>query len=303
MSADSPSQERQRPTRWTRRLKKALKRLLLLLANATVPYIYLSYMWLVTKTSKVEERGFTPGMMREQCGDGIWAIWHDECCFVAWSFGKYNPHTLASKGDSGELITRFLQKCSFTVYRGGSSSSHKRRASDILRDMIECTLNTNGVLWGLTVDGSKGPVYRMKPGVVLLSQRCQMVVGVERTWCKRYLRLPTWDRTLIPLPFNHIIHAYTGPFYPPESRAPSAEKRAFRADIEAMLCQMAGYVRREIEGQDPPEDWIQKFPEDYQELVRKGQEPVLLRPVDKDRFQVRVPDSLADPKAGSNTES
>ena len=85
-------------TRLSRRISKMIKRALMRIAVWTVPYIYVAYMWFVYKTSRVEEVGCLPSLARENCGQGVYAIWHDEVFFVAWAFGKYHPHTLASRG-------------------------------------------------------------------------------------------------------------------------------------------------------------------------------------------------------------
>lgn len=274
----SPPQNERR-TRWPRRIKKAFKRMMVRLAVLTLPRIYLTYMWFVYKTSKVEELGFLPSQMREECGEGVWALWHDEVFCVAYAFGKYQPHTLASRGDFGELIARLLKLCHFTIFRGGSSTSRKRRSSEILKDMIDCMNSEDGVLYGITTDGSMGPAYRMKRGVVKIGIACQAPLAVQRTWCKRYVQLPTWDQTFIPMPFNHFVHVYQGPFYPPAKDADTEEVEAFADEVEGALCRISGYARRKIEGK-LPEKWVERFPEKFRDAVTNEEPPELRRPVD-----------------------
>jgi lysophospholipid acyltransferase (LPLAT)-like uncharacterized protein len=57
---------------------------------------------------------------------------------------------------------------------------------------------------GLTPDGSRGPRYVLKPGLVLLAQlsgRPILPVGVEYSRC---LRLKSWDGFMIPMPFSRV---------------------------------------------------------------------------------------------------
>lgn len=271
-------------TRLTRRIYKKIKRVLVRIAVWTVPYIYLAYMWFVYKTSRVEELGCRPSMAREHCGKGVYAIWHDEVFFVAWAFGKYRPHTLASLGDAGELIARMLELCGFQVFRGGSSKAKSRRAHQVVRDMITCMNEEQGVLYGVTTDGSKGPVYRMKKGVVTIASSCEAPVLIEKTWAKRKLQLPTWDRSLVPLPFNKILHVYIGPFYPPaEVKEDKEAFEDFRADIERRLTELSGWVRFKAEGKKPPAEWVALFPEQHQAAVAAAAEPPrLFYPYDRD---------------------
>ncbi len=80
---------------------------------------------------------------------------------------------------------------------------------------------TPGVIYGLTVDGSKGPAYRMKMGGVLIARECGGPLALVRTWYKRSIRLKTWDRMAVPLPFNVIKYYLRGPYFVPETRTPT----------------------------------------------------------------------------------
>ena len=255
---------------------------MMFIALHTVPYVYLAYMWLVVRTSRVEELGYRPDLARANAGRGVYAIWHDEVFFVAWSFGKYRPDTLASASDSGEVITRMLKLCGFRVFRGGSSKGRRYRSTRGLMDtMAEHMRETPGVLYGITTDGSLGPVYRMKPGVVVLAADGEAPVFVEKTWCRRYFRLPTWDRTLVPLPFNHIVHAYGGPLHPPRDLWQPERFEAFRREVEGYLCRVSAFARRRAEGRPPPAEWLALFPEEHQEAMARDEEPELMMPLRK----------------------
>jgi lysophospholipid acyltransferase (LPLAT)-like uncharacterized protein len=271
--AEPAREKRQRTVE--RRIRKELRRALMKLGVYTVPYLYVAYMWLVYKTSRVEELGYRPDLVRAERGHGVWALWHDEVFFVAWSFGKYRPDTLASAGDSGEMITRMLQLCGFNVFRGGSSTGRRRRSAGVVRDMIDHMKASRGILYGITTDGSSGPVYRMKKGVATIAVNAGSEIFVEKTWCRRYFRLPTWDRSLVPLPFNHIVHVYAGPITPtPEASTPEGFD-ALCVQIEHLLCRVTAYARRRAEGRPPPSEWIDLFPEQYRDEMARAEEPEL----------------------------
>jgi hypothetical protein len=237
-----------RKTRLTRRIGKRIRRVLMAVVVAVVPRLYLAYMWLVWRTSRVEDVGCLPSQIRDHYGRGVVALWHDEVFFVAWAFGRWRPHTLASHGDFGELITRMLELCDFVVFRGGSSAGKSRRSPQVVKDMIEHMRSRPGVLYGITVDGSKGPRYVMKRGAVEIAVACEAPMLVEKTWCRRYFRLPTWDRTIVPLPFNHIVHVYAGPYVPlRDARRPEVFER-FWKQIEAELERITRHARSLVEG-------------------------------------------------------
>ncbi len=241
----------------------------------TVPYLYVAYMWLVYRTSRVEELGFRPDRVRAELGRGVFALWHDEVFFVAWSFGKYRPDTLASQGDGGEIIAKMLELCHFRVFRGGSSSSGRRRSVHVVREMIAHMQSRPGVIYGITTDGSKGPVYRMKKGAVAIAAVAGAPLCVEKTWCRRYLRLPTWDRSLVPLPFNHIVHVYAGPIWPSPDGNGRRRLDALCAEVEHLLCRVTAYARARVEGTPLPDDWLALFPPAYRQEMARAEEPEL----------------------------
>lgn len=272
-SAEPARPKRQRTVQ--RRIRKELRRALMKLGLYTIPYLYVAYMWLVYRTSRVEELGYRPDLVRAERGRGVYAIWHDEVFFVAWSFGKYRPDTLASAGDSGEIIARMLRLCGFNVFRGGSSSSRSRRSVTVVRDMIDHMKTRPDVLYGITTDGSKGPVYRMKRGAVTIAVGAGSELFVEKTWCRRYFQLPTWDRTLVPLPFNHIVHVYAGPIVPPPDSGDPERFEALAGEVERLLCRVSAYARRLVEGRPPPKAWIDLFPEEHRAEMARAETPEL----------------------------
>jgi lysophospholipid acyltransferase (LPLAT)-like uncharacterized protein len=282
MSANAGPAPQARKHSLQRRAKKALRRAFVFLGNYTVPYLYVAYMWFVHVTSRVETLGPHPHRMREMLGRGIYALWHDEVFFVAYSFKDYHGHTLASEGDAGAIITRMLELCNFTVFRGGSTSKKRRRdSSELVRAMVDHMKAGPGVIYGITTDGSTGPIYRMKDGALRIAVGSGAPLGVVKTWCKRYVRLRTWDRTLVPLPFNHIVHVFSGPIVPSQAAATPEGFDALRADVERQLCRVSAYARRITEGLPLPREWIDQFPEHVREEMTRAEEPVLFLPYAK----------------------
>lgn len=246
-----------------RAIEKRLKRVLVAVAVAVIPRLYLAYMRLVWATSRVETIGLTPHVMRQRYGKAVYALWHDEVFFVAYAFAEYSGTTLASRGDFGEVITRMLELCGFTVFRGGSSSGRQRRSLGVVDEMIAHMNQHVGVVYGITTDGSAGPRFSMKPGVARIAVGCGSPAAVERTWCRRYFRLKTWDRTIVPLPFNHIVHVFSGPYWAPEEAAHDDEVfHRFVDELENALLEATWTARARIEGESSP-DLLEGFPEGW----------------------------------------
>ncbi|MGH7789866.1 MAG: lysophospholipid acyltransferase family protein [Candidatus Binatia bacterium] len=236
----------------TRRVKPALARQLNRLLCWLLPPVYGAYMWLVYKTSRVvHENTDLLWLMRQRYGGLVGIMWHQEVFMVAWAFRQYEGHTLASPSEFGNIITALLQKNGFVVFRGGSTDSHSRRRR-VLPDMIRHMREVPGVAFGITCDGSKGPPYKVKEGSIAIAHACAKPMILSRTWCKRRINLPGWDRSYIPLPFNHIVQAFAGPYFVPVDADDPVVLERFRAAIESELLELTHYVDQQI-GEVPAE--------------------------------------------------
>ncbi|BBM85618.1 lysophospholipid acyltransferase family protein [Candidatus Uabimicrobium amorphum] len=221
-----------------RRTKRALGRSVLFILKNTIPHMYAAYCSLVWYTSKVVDntKDIEEFFRKENKPvKFVGVMWHQDVFLVTHAFHRFPSYTIASQSNAGEVITRMLQKYNFHVFRGGTSKGKKRRVR-ILDEIIEhlATVDKFGI--GITVDGSSGPIYQMKTGALVVGMKLNVPVFSVRIWCKRKFLLPTWDRTMIPLPFNNIKIFLQGPYFPP-SEENSAEFDAFHQRVQEGLLQ------------------------------------------------------------------
>lgn len=273
-----------------RRLKLALTSLLNRFLCWALPPVYDAYMWFVYKTSRVEhENTDLLWLMRARYGGLVGIMWHQEVFTVAWAFRQYEGHTLASPSEFGNIITALLLRNGFIVFRGGSTESRSRRRR-VLPEMIRHMKEVPGVAFGITCDGSNGPPYQVKEGSIAIAHACAKPMIISRTWCKRRINLPGWDRSYIPLPFNHIVQAFAGPYFVPTDADDPAVLERFRAGLENELLELTYYVHQKI-GDVPsaprfgfPEGWAPSWdgtmptpsreaPAGHPALLQRGAEP------------------------------
>jgi lysophospholipid acyltransferase (LPLAT)-like uncharacterized protein len=261
------------------RLRQALRPLvarpLTALALFAVPRLYLLYMRVVFATSRIVPGDFPKlhDIIREHDG-AVGLLWHEEVFTVAYGYHhlKFHPHTLASLGTAGEVITRMLGLCGFVVFRGGSSRKSSRRQTRVVEAMIEHMRSNPEVIYGITVDGSQGPPYRLKRGGLVIARECERPVILARTWYRRCLRLPTWDRTAIPLPWNEIRYYLAGPYpVPPEAHEEPGLRR-FQLRIEDELIELAARSYREL-GQELPPDLVKRTSEERAAFLSEPESP------------------------------
>jgi hypothetical protein len=234
-----------------KRIRRWLSARSIALATLVLPRLYMAYMALVRITSREDGRSLDAVLFDavNRHDRAVAALWHEEVFTVAYNYRHFHGHTLASVSDFGEVISEMLRLCNFVVFRGGSGSKSRRR--DVLGDLIEHMETTPRVIYGLTVDGSQGPVYRMKPGAVAIARACRAPIVLVRTHYTRGLTMNTWDRTQIPLPFTRRLTLASGPYW----IAPDADEaacEAFRAHLENELRELTARVAVALEDDHGP---------------------------------------------------
>ena len=194
-SAYDAANKRRASRKLGRRIRAVFTWHLIGLCAFVAPLIYMAYCRFVWWTSTVEDEltgPLTEGVERHDRFVSL--LWHQEVFTVAFAFKHLYGHTVASTGNFGRIITRMLEACNFTVFRGGSSSGRVRRKR-VLVDMIRHMRETPRVPYGITVDGSKGPAFVLKHGGVVIARTCGAPMYAVRTWFSNCIQLPSWDRS------------------------------------------------------------------------------------------------------------
>jgi lysophospholipid acyltransferase (LPLAT)-like uncharacterized protein len=286
---------RPRKRRLRRRIKKALARIGVWLVCRILPPIYVAYMWFVHATSKVEHLDTDLlWLLRERYGGLVGVMWHQEVFTVAYAFRQYEGHTLASRSDFGSLITAMLALNGFVVFRGGSSTS-KHRRTKVLPELIRHMRDVPGVAYGITCDGSNGPIYELKQGSVLIAQACHKPMIVCRTWARRRIDLGGWDRPYIPLPFNHIVQAFAGPYFVPVD-AGATGVEAFRLELQNDLLELTHWVHEYL-GERAPAAGRPDFPPGW--APRWSPQALPRYPVDPPPGHPAAAQTRAEPRGGA----
>jgi len=263
-----------------------------------LPRLYMAYMRLVEATSHHDDETLTSLIVGavDRHDRVVALLWHQEVFSVAYNYRKLHGHTLASVSDFGDVISEMLRRCNFVILRGGSGSSSRKRR--VLPTLIAHMEANHRVMYGLTVDGSRGPVHKLKPGGPLIARACRAPVICVRTRYRRGITLPTWDRAQIPLPFNRRVTLASGPYWISPD-ADEAAVAAFRQHLEAELLELTERVYVTLgecrtPRRDFPPGWQPRWP-----AARLGvpQGPFDLDPERPPPWAHRVPEAATDPIA------
>ena len=219
-----------------------MKPAFLRLAGGLAGPAYRGWMFLVWHTSRHVDHG-TEALIAQRGGKGrvVCLLWHEELFAAPYVYARLGiqAHALVSRSGAGELATQIAASCGHTVSRGGSSRGIRRSRPAAIREGIRWMRSHEDGIFATPVDGSHGPRYRMKPGALLVARACDAPVLCVRLWFRRCLRLPTWDRVALPLPFGEI-HTYVGEPKPlPPDAAERAVRENFRRECEREMLALA----------------------------------------------------------------
>jgi hypothetical protein len=128
-------------------------------------------------------------------------VWHQDIIAGAFFLRGQQALVMVSQSPDGEIAARVLKRCGYIPVRGSS----RRGGKEGLKQMLEYLRSHRGVISGLSVDGPRGPAYRSKLGMLILAREMGVPLFPLRIWARRRILFRSWDRTMLPLPFNYIV--------------------------------------------------------------------------------------------------
>lgn len=131
-------------------------------------------------------------------------VWHQrQVVAIAYLRGLRHrgviPGALVSPSKDGELGAALLAKLGVTAVRG----SGRRSGAMALRDMY-IAIKEGNLSPLIAPDGSTGPPHEFKPGAIMLARLSGSPVVPVSFACRMGIKLPTWDRLLLPVPFSRV---------------------------------------------------------------------------------------------------
>lgn len=140
-------------------------------------------------------------------GGGVLAVfWHSRIGLspACWPLDRATPaKALISLSADGEFIAKAVARQGFPAVRGSSANKDKadraKGGSQALRDGLR-QLKAGGL--AITPDGPRGPARQMAEGLPLMAKLSGAPVLFIGLSCSPAIRLKSWDRAVLPLPFG-----------------------------------------------------------------------------------------------------
>lgn len=186
--------------------------------------------------------GSAGGDSGERPSGGILAAWHDQLFILSyylaarlrWRGLRCAP--LVSPSKDGELLTRFFARLGGESVRGSTS----RGATGGLLAFVRA--GRSGLCPMITPDGPRGPRHQAQPGAVFAAARTGLPIVPVACALRAAVRLPSWDRFQLPLPFTRARVAWGAPIHVAPDAGPAGRATAQEEVRQALdrLTQRAG---------------------------------------------------------------
>ncbi len=151
-------------------------------------------------------------------GGVICAFWHQRLALAGASWPRaraQQARALISLSPDGQFIADAVARLGFPAIRGSSQKAaapeRAKGGSAAMRDALRWL--RVGAL-AITPDGPRGPARTMGEGLPVmarLSKRPVLFIGLA---CKPAIRLNSWDRAMLPLPFGRGAIVWDKDVYP-----------------------------------------------------------------------------------------
>jgi len=166
------------------------------------------------------------------------ALLHQSLVAAAFQFRDAGYGAAVSRSRDGSLVAATLRGLGFADPPRGSSS---RGGASALKGLLRAL--EDGTTVAVLVDGPRGPAGVAKPGIAALSRLAGIAIQPVAFAARPALRLGSWDRSLVPLPFARVVCAFGEPIPPQPEADRAAERRAERACARTLERSLAALQR------------------------------------------------------------
>ena len=167
-------------------------------------FIYFVYRLIRTysRTFRLQVSNETPWLNHYQNGGTVLlCTWHQQFFPAIRYFQKYktfHPSIMISQSRDGEFIAGVANRSGWYTVRGSSTRGGRDAAKKMILRLKETRVGAH------ILDGPKGPIGRVKPGIILLALATDAAVVPIYVDAQKAWFFNSWDRFFIPKPFSRV---------------------------------------------------------------------------------------------------
>ncbi|MBI2609258.1 MAG: lysophospholipid acyltransferase family protein [Deltaproteobacteria bacterium] len=140
----------------------------------------------------------------------LYPYWHQHnfCLAMIGSLNHRSISTMSSLSRDGELSASIQRYLGFLVSRGSASKGGAFALRQMVRDI------KSGSHGAIAVDGSKGPLYKVKKGILYLAKLTgSPIIPLSCYFPKKIIFKSSWDQCYLPIPFSKGVLIGGQPFF------------------------------------------------------------------------------------------
>jgi lysophospholipid acyltransferase (LPLAT)-like uncharacterized protein len=140
----------------------------------------------------------------------IFAHWHGDEVALIYLIPRYRIATITSTSKDGEMMNTVIKLLGGATTRGSSTRGAINALKGLVRVVRDEKRNSS-----FAVDGPKGPIYEVKPGVFEISRLMSGPIYAVGVACDRkWIFQKAWNKAYLPKPFAKIHMQWVGPLGP-----------------------------------------------------------------------------------------
>jgi lysophospholipid acyltransferase (LPLAT)-like uncharacterized protein len=177
------------------------------------------------------------GQYPETKGPVIYCAWHNSLLaglassnddFLQARWPAQGLAVMISASRDGSFLASVVERIGIQPIRGSTS----RRGPQALLEATTWMKRQYSI--AITPDGPRGPVHQVQEGIILLAQLTGRPIIPTSNFTRWKIRLHSWDRFQIPLPFASGQSYYGEPIWVPRD-ASETEREQLRAKLEVSM--------------------------------------------------------------------
>lgn len=170
-------------------------------------YIYINIVYFTSKKYVIYPKSFNKTLYQKE--NAIYAFWHNRLSLMFFMQPKkIKTNVLISEHKDGQLIADTSLLFGTKVIEGSSSNISMTSLKRIIKSLV------SGESLAITPDGPRGPVYQINSNIAKIAKRTAKTIIPMSFSCKKKKTMRSWDKFILPLPFNTLYLVYGKPIKP-----------------------------------------------------------------------------------------
>lgn len=200
-----------------------------------LPYLIYYLYKIYFSTVRYIEPSLPKELSKKKNNNFIVAHFHQDELALIPTRANSNFHVMTSQSADGKMMKKFLNLMGYSCVEGSSS----RGGAKALLQLIEVLKEKNASAV-MAVDGPKGPIYKVKEGIIMLSKHTGLPILPVTVEAKDpFIFTKSWNKAILPKPFSKIIIKFSEPLFV-DKNASKDEIKDLALTLESRLKKIKG---------------------------------------------------------------